>query len=389
MLYYKNPYLKETIAIVKEAKGNEVVFDKTIFYPGGGGQPCDSGYLEYNNEKIKVLEVYEKDGKIWHKLEKQVKGEIKQELNWGRRYKLMKLHTGEHLFLGTLIKILPELEINKIFLEEESGKLFVNYSGLLTWEDINKAEKTINEKVLQGLEVKEVLLNKQGLNNYPNKPRIKLDKISDEDIRIIEIGNYDFAACCGLHVKNTRELELFKVINFNKKGKEYLIEFDVGYNLIPKLIEFTNLGFRASEEICTGEINKLVPTIKNMKKEISELKEKDKELSIEILKNQKINPEKINEIDFYCREMPVQKEELVKYAQNLIKNKKTAVVLFSNQDIICACSGDININMCDVIKKITEITGGGGGGSQRFATGRIKEKEKINEAVKKVKLLIK
>lgn len=389
MLFHKNPYLKEAESVVKEKKGNEFVFNKTIFYPGGGGQPCDTGYIIFNNEKINVIEVYEENGKVWHELEKPVEGTVKQVLNWERRYKLMKLHTGEHLFFGTLMKILPGIKISKIWLNEKNGKIFVSYNKTLTWEGIAKAEKIVNEKISIGLEVKEVILKKQDLKKYPHKPRIKLDKISDEDVRIIEIGDYDFAACCGIHVKNTNEIELFKVISINKKGEGYLVEFDVGYSLMPKLIKFANLGFVASGEVCTGEIKKLVPTIKNMKRELNELKEKNKELSRELLKRQEIKPEVINEINFYCKELPLRKEELVKYAQGLIKNKKTIAILFSGNFIICACSKEITINMVDIINKITEITGGGGGGKQNFATGSAKEKEKISKAIKNVKLYIK
>ena len=97
-LFYEDAYAREARAIVlacNECEGGlAVTLDQTIFYPTGGGQPCDLGTLD----SIEVLDVSEKDGQIIHLCSApvQVGSTVSCKIDWDRRFSLMQQHSGEH-----------------------------------------------------------------------------------------------------------------------------------------------------------------------------------------------------------------------------------------------------------------------------------------------------
>lgn len=105
-LYLENSYLKECDAVVVSVKdGKCVVLDQTIFYPKGGGQPCDTGQIIHGNEAYNVIYVGKFSGEISHEVDRLglKEGEtVHCILDWERRYKLMRYHTAAHLFASLL-----------------------------------------------------------------------------------------------------------------------------------------------------------------------------------------------------------------------------------------------------------------------------------------------
>src|SRR3989338_9098982 len=107
MLYLKDSYKKEFEAIVKEVNGTKVVLNETYLYAQGVGQPSDKGIILSNNQKFKVLEVKKEDGKIVHLLDKEglkVNDKVKCIIDWGRRHKLMRMHTTAHILSAIIHK---------------------------------------------------------------------------------------------------------------------------------------------------------------------------------------------------------------------------------------------------------------------------------------------
>ena len=100
--YYEAPYQKEFDAEVlrceKGKKGWDVVLDKTVFYPEGGGQPCDLGTLG----GVQVLDVHERGGEIIHTCAAPLEpgDTVHGAIDWARRFDLMQQHSGEHLVSG-------------------------------------------------------------------------------------------------------------------------------------------------------------------------------------------------------------------------------------------------------------------------------------------------
>ena len=105
-LYYEDVYKKEFTAKVLECreakKGFHIILNESAFYPEGGGQPSDIGYLG----DVKVKEVHEKDGELLHYTDKPLEAgtEVQGRINWARRFDLMQQHSGEHMVSGLQTK---------------------------------------------------------------------------------------------------------------------------------------------------------------------------------------------------------------------------------------------------------------------------------------------
>lgn len=232
-LYYEDTYLTEFEAQVmscqKAEGGYEVILDQTAFYPEGGGQPCDLGVLEiWKAEKscvdeackagqpagageevprVQVLDVQEGGREVVHLCDKPLTegARVYGKIDWTRRLTHMREHSGEHIISGIICKTHGYSNIGF-----HMGKEFVtiDFSGMLTEEDIAAAERAANEKVLENVEI---------LAEYPDAETLKtLDyrskKELDGEIRIVTVPGADCCACCGTHVKRTGEIGPIKVI---------------------------------------------------------------------------------------------------------------------------------------------------------------------------------
>ena len=143
-IFRHDGYTFEFEANVLSAEGDEVVLDSTAFYPGGGGQVCDTGAIRGNP----VTEVFYKGDTIVHRVpEHDLKaGErVWCSVDWDRRYDLMQGHTGEHLLFCALRRQCEDLEITKIFISPESKYVIVNHD--LGWDQIREALAFANQAI--------------------------------------------------------------------------------------------------------------------------------------------------------------------------------------------------------------------------------------------------
>jgi len=371
MYYYENPYLKELSANVIESNGNKIILDKTIFFPGGGGQEKDTGTI--NN--IKVLDIIKENNKIIHILEKPViEKKVLLKLDWDKRYSLMKGHSAEHLFVGRLMKYSKEINIKKISITENKFSLFID--GNLTWDLIQKAQKETNEKIRNNDSIKIEIIQKEEITKFPNL-RIKLDKINDSSIRIAKIGDYDFSACSGIHINKTGELDYFLVNKFSKaKDSDFEIEFLVGEKAKEKALELSKISLSISDILGTTP-EKLENTIKNQKSEIDSLQKSNSFLSKSILNS--IQSKKIHNFLAYINSFEgVSKKELIEKAGELIK-QDNLLVLFTNKEnensfIILACNENLSLDCNSILSSSLKKYQAKGGGKKNFTMGSFDSK---------------
>jgi len=209
--FYEDPYQKEletTITACKKTDGGFLaVLQETIFYPTGGGQPHDTGFIN----DLPLLDVFEKDGTVYHLLPEDP-GLTKAacRLNWERRFDHMQQHTGQHL-------------LSAIFLDEygwatESFHLGQEYCSIdLATAALSKktqaaAEEKANALITANLAVKAYTVGKDDLENIPVR---KLPP-AVERIRIVEIDKIDYSPCAGTHVSRTGEIGSLKILRAEK-----------------------------------------------------------------------------------------------------------------------------------------------------------------------------
>ncbi|NPA22022.1 MAG: alanyl-tRNA editing protein [Candidatus Micrarchaeota archaeon] len=216
-LYLKDSYLKECEATVVKVDGNKVILDKTIFYPRGGGQPHDTGYIN----DAKVIEVKKENGEIVHVVEGSPPKEgekVRCKLDWERRYKLMRMHTAAHVLASVFYKDYGA-KITGNQLGEEKTRFDFNVPDF-NRELLEEAVQKANTLLQQDLELK--------IYELPREEALKIPEIvklagalppSLERLRIVEIPGIDIQADGGTHVRNLREVGQIKILKMENKGK--------------------------------------------------------------------------------------------------------------------------------------------------------------------------
>jgi len=207
-LYYKDHYIKEFNAKViwsnKIKEGMEVVLDQTAFYPEGGGQPGDVGYLQNNGKKLTVKEVKKEGDAIIHVIKgKADVGEIVHgAIDWEQRYTLMKHHTGTHLVNGALRKILGEhiwqagsqLGINEARFD------FAHYKSI-SEKERREIEKQANEFIKQATNVEKKVMARNDAEKAYGFRLYQGGVPPGDSIRVLNIPGIDVEACGGTHLK--------------------------------------------------------------------------------------------------------------------------------------------------------------------------------------------
>ncbi|MFQ5759098.1 MAG: alanine--tRNA ligase, partial [Candidatus Bathyarchaeia archaeon] len=156
MLYYEDPYLHGFEAeVLRVLNGKNVVLDRTSFYPEGGGQPADHGYLRFNGTQSEVVDVQRVGKVILHVVKGQVpeKGDVvKGVIDWERRSSLMKHHTATHLIMGAARHVLGEHVWQSGSQKGvDKARLDVSHFQRLTSNEIHEIERLANNAVIQNI----------------------------------------------------------------------------------------------------------------------------------------------------------------------------------------------------------------------------------------------
>ncbi len=383
-IYDKNIQELEARVINIEQIGNQilVILDRTPFRTSSGGQPSDNGYLENDKFKGSVSEVIEKDNELLHKVDVEsgklnIGDKVIARINTKRRKILTLMHSGEHLFSGSLRKVLDKdesLTIEKIMLNERESSVFLRINNL-NWNLLFKAEALTNRIIKEGKKVIIHYTTKNKLDKFISKGlRIKKERLKDNFVRIIEFEDFDFSACSGTHVKNASEIIAFLITDFKKLGKNrFEVKFKTGEDVRGELYEESRV-LRRIKSLLGKDNEESFDVIKKQINEMNLLKDRyQKYLSEFILK---LKPEKMDNIDVY--EFIFDDEDsrvLVKAGSRLCKShknekdsnaKKRMVLFFNRKDdktAIIFMSSNLNIDLMkffnDKIKKSYKVKGGG------------------------------
>ncbi len=210
-LYYEDCHLYAFSARVLSCEQSEthwrVTLDATAFYPEGGGQAADVGTLG----SVRVLDVREEGEDVVHFCDGplEIGSTVEGAVDGAHRFDLMQQHTGEHIVSGLL---------NRRFGYENTGfhvgrdVMEVDFSGTLTSEDIAWVEKEANRAIWQNLPVKCWVPDPEELPGVVYRTKRALPW----PVRIVQVGDVDCCACCGIHVAYTGEVGLIKIISAAK-----------------------------------------------------------------------------------------------------------------------------------------------------------------------------
>jgi len=228
-LCYTDAYAREAeaaVVAVDLAGAPLVVLDRTVFYPGGGGQPPDRGRLfrTADGRTWAVVAARKAGGEIVHELEPGVDppaigDRLRADLDWARRFALMRTHTALHALCGVVWRDYGAL-VTGGNMEPGAGRMdfeFERMSGDL----VHAIEASVNDELARARDVRVNLLPREQAFAIPDLIRTKINLLPEgiEEIRTIEIVGLDLQADGGTHVANTSEVGSIRVTGYESKGR--------------------------------------------------------------------------------------------------------------------------------------------------------------------------
>ena len=224
LLCHTDSYVQEFDATVVavDATSNAVVLDRTAFYPGGGGQPHDLGWLLTSGETLAVTKIARQDGQLWHIIVGAVPAVgtvVHGRLDWERRYQLMRTHTALHVLCGVVWRDYGAM-VTGGNMEPLQGRMDFEFEALRR-ELVDEIEARINNEVQQEHDVCVRILPRAEALHIPDLIRTKINLLPEgiAEVRTIEIVGLDLQADGGTHVANTREVGHIRVVDYQSKGK--------------------------------------------------------------------------------------------------------------------------------------------------------------------------
>lgn len=222
-LFLEDSYLQECEAEILKIDGDRVILDRTVFYPGGGGQENDTGLLIQNGQEIRVSNMKKEGGKLYHIVkepEKLALGKAIAKIDWERRENLMKHHTLLHVIAAVFNGERSSLCTgNQIY----PDKARIDMTGIseLEAEEIEGMVAKVNQELARNHPVSTRTLPREQAEQVSGaiKTIVNLIPESVKEVRLVKIGDIDEQACGGTHARNTGEVGQFKLDKTKNKGK--------------------------------------------------------------------------------------------------------------------------------------------------------------------------
>lgn len=352
----------EVLSCEKTDESFVIVLDKTAFFPEGGGQKADTGFIG----KSAVTDVQIKDKIIYHYCNSPLSvGElVKCRIDKNKRFRRMQNHSGEHIFSG-IAHTLYGCENIGFHLGDE---VTIDFDIELNESQIKRIETKANEAVCKNLKITAEYPDSETLSTIEYRSKLELT----ENVRIVTIDGIDVCACCAPHVNYTGEIGIIKVLSFMRHRGGVRIFIKCGLDAYDDYcIKCQNLS-RISTALCAKQ-NETADVFEKFSNDTLELKQKLTKLSKELaaLKAQNIADTEGNIILFEddC-DMPTLRTTVLDGA----KHAGGLCAGFSGDDIngyIYVISSQ-NIKLRSMSKEINTTLNGKGGGSDELIQGSLK-----------------
>ncbi|WP_101772969.1 alanine--tRNA ligase-related protein [Peptostreptococcus faecalis] len=392
-LYYRERYKQSAEVIIEKIIEKDdklgIVLNETVLFPGGGGQISDIGIMKsLKNVDYKICKVEESsDGEIVHYINERVCpvsiGEsVCISLDWDRRKDSMQQHTGQHVLSGVFFKLFGR-NTKSIHIGKDTSELVIE--GEFTEDMVNEVERFSNDSINKELVIENFEID---TNNGSITTRRPIPK-SENPIRILKIGNLDTAACCGVHLYNTKDLGLIKIKKFYKFKGDTKLEFLVGKRAVDYILSRDVIFSKVLNKFNSGESN-IANSIENLEIKKDEFYYKYKYSlgkalkadSYELVENCNRNIKNnlvikktfLNEEQWYI-------DELAKY----ITERYDSIVIFENRakgaahiniqgSKVVVDENSLNIgNDFKINKHLSDLKGGGSRYMAQGVTNNIKE----------------
>ena len=223
-LFLKNSYAKEFEARITKLEGREVILDRTAFYPGGGGQPPDKGFLGIGPIRATVVDVRREGGEVVHVMDRPIPDtvrDLKCELDWERRFAHMRYHTALHVLSGVIWRNL-DARVTGGQMRANRARMDFSFPGEWTVGVVGEIERLTNDALAEERPVRVYEVERERALANPDLIRTQVNLVPERvrRIRIVEIQGLDTQADSGTHVANTREVGRMEITGHKSKGRQ-------------------------------------------------------------------------------------------------------------------------------------------------------------------------
>ena len=256
-LYYENQYIKEFTAQVlscEEGKrGFEVILDKTAFFPEGGGQPGDTGFIG----DAQVTDTVESGDDVIHICKTAVSlGETECKLDFEKRFTNMQIHTGEHIFSGVLHSICG---YDNVGFHMGEHSVTVDFNGVVTADELARIEKLSNEAVYKNIPVEAIYPSDEELEGYSYRSKKEIKG----QVRLTKIEGVDLCACCGTHVAFTGEVGIIKAVSMMNYKSGVRITLQIGRKALEDYSEKNRSAYEISN-LLKAKVDEITPAVERI-----------------------------------------------------------------------------------------------------------------------------
>lgn len=368
LFYYEDAMMKEfTAQVVKTGKdetGNFIVLNNTAFYPTGGGQPHDTGWIN----ELEIIDVEKIDEEIRHYTAvdvSNISGEISGKLHWSRRFDHMQQHAGQHILTAAFVELFDMATVS-FHLGTELVTIDLNV-GEVSEDQLATVEKRANEIILENRPIETKWVTKEELAQYKLRKDVKVD----EDIRLVIIPDYDYNGCGGTHPSSTGQVGLLKILATEKMKKQIRVHFVCGNRVLQQLamrkqvLSDVARQLSAPEEEAADALRKFAKTAKQTEKNLTEAQDALLEFEAKELAN-----ETVAAATFENRSI----QSLQKLARFITQQNDEAIALLvaNNEDklqFVAARGSEQTKSMKDISTAALPLINGKGGGNDALVQG--------------------
>jgi len=406
LLFHKDPYLREFHGQILFARDKHVVLDRTAFYPEGGGQAPDTGYLEIEGiGRFRVINVQKVGSVVVHVLEKPISSNVKGlkvrgVIDWRRRFTLMRHHTATHIILGVCRKVLGE-HVWQAGAEKDlnRARLDITHYKPLTEDEIRRIEDLANEVINEGLRVNTAYMNKYEAEDKYGFRLYEGGVVLEPTIRVVEIEGLDAEACFGTHVTNTREVGAIKIVDVDRIADGVVrLEYVAGTNVALHARSMENKLAEISRILGGDALQKARAVVEDLSR-LRNLLAKYRRKYMEYMREKIINEStSINGVRFSVVKLEIDDKEIISELLLKISKEEKDLVAFilapvSGGTLIECAAGEyaaVRVPVNTLLRAIIKELGGRGGGRPTHASGFVPRPvtqellKSVREALKKL-----
>ncbi len=356
---YTSEFSAKVLASKENGKGQyEILLDRTAFFPEGGGQTSDTGFIE----NAEITDVQIRSGEIFHTSSAPFPAgaEVKCRINFDERFRKMQNHSGEHIVSGLIHK---HFGFENVGFRLGSQDVTMDYNGVLSREQLLMIEKEANRAVAENIPIKTEYPSFEALSGISYRSKLELT----ENVRIVTIEGYDVCACCAPHVRRTGSIGIIKILDFIHYKGGIRVHMHCGFDALDDYNErYANTAAIASalsvkQSECAEAVNHLLADLAAEKYRYNGLCRRF------IASEMAALPNKEGNITFYLDDCDT---DTLRAAANLGREKCTGVCVClsgNDKDGYRYVITSQNVKLKSYVKENIRLPGGGGGSDEMLS----------------------